>query len=172
VLNFAGTTRKNQPPVALAGLYDHVIQDREESLLIVSPAGNEGDTRMTWPARFHWVVGVGALGENGRLAGFSNHGPSPSVNVYAPGENFVNAYAEGTYITLWDGQAESRLFGGLAGWSGTSFSAPLVAGLVAARMSSTGQTVRAAWNDLATLADQQQAPDAGPSLMPGQELDA
>ena len=82
VVNFAGTTRSGRPPVALAALYDSLIQHLEE-VLILAPAGNEGDRRKNWPASFAWVVSVGALGEDGQRAPWSNHGRS--VDVYAPG---------------------------------------------------------------------------------------
>ena len=61
VVNFAGTTRSGRPPVALAALYDRLIQHLDE-VLILAPAGNEGDRRKNWPASFAWVVSVGALG--------------------------------------------------------------------------------------------------------------
>jgi hypothetical protein len=168
VLNFAGTTRSGRPPVALAALYDSVIQHLDE-VLILAPAGNEGDERKNWPASFEWVVSVGALAEDGQRAPWSNHGRS--VNVYAPGDRLVNAYPEGEYTPTWDGQQHQPLpFHGMARWSGTSFSTPLVAGLVAARMSSTGQSSRRAWQSLLDLAERQAVPGVGPVLYPGQEL--
>ena len=169
VVNFAGTTRSGRPPVALAALYDSLIQHLDE-VLILAPAGNEGDRRKNWPASFAWVVSVGALGEDGQRAPWSNHGRS--VDVYAPGDRLVNAYAEGQYTPTWDGQQHQPVqFNGMARWSGTSFSTPLVAGLVAARMSSTGQSSRRAWASLLDLAERQAVPGLGPVLYPGQELD-
>ena len=168
VLNFAGTTRDARPPVALAALYDSVIQHLAEPL-ILSPAGNEGDERKNWPASFDWVVSVGALAEDGTRAPWSNHGRS--VDVYAPGDRLVNAYAKGEYTPSWDGQQHQPIqFHGMCLWSGTSFSTPLVAGLVAARMSSTGQSSRRAWESLLGLAERQAVPGLGPVLHPGQEL--
>jgi hypothetical protein len=168
VLNFAGTTQSARPPVALAALYDTVIQHLAEPL-ILSPAGNEGDQRKNWPASFDWVVSVGALAGDGSRAPWSNHGRS--VDVYAPGDRLVNAYATGTYRTQWERVQETRTFTGMALWSGTSFSTPLVAGLVAARMSSTGQSSKRAWASLLELAERQAVPGIGPVLYPGQELD-
>ena len=83
----------------------------------------------------------------------------------------LNAYAKGAYTPTWDGQPNAPVqFQGMALWSGTSFSTPLVAGLVAARMSSTGQSSRRAWGSLLGLAERQAVPGLGPVLYPGQEL--
>jgi hypothetical protein len=167
VLNFAGTTRNGGPPLAFAALYDDVIQHLKE-LLILSPAGNEGDSRKNWPGSFSWVVSVGALAASWRRrASWSNHGPS--VDVFAPGEDLVNAYATGTYDYTWEPHAgEQAEFHGMARWSGTSFSTPLVAGMVASRMSDTGQSSRRAWQSLLDLAEGQALPGLGPVLYPGQ----
>ncbi len=93
VLNFAGTTEGNTPPVALTALYDERDQGPWTDLLILAPAGNEGDTRMAWPGSFDWVVSVGGLTEDGSRAPWSNFGPN--VDVYARGDRMVNAYASG-----------------------------------------------------------------------------
>lgn len=170
LLNFAGTTQGGRPPVALAGLYDTVIQHLKE-LLVLAPAGNEGDRRKNWPGSFAWVVSVGGLAENWRdRATWSNFGHN--VDVYAPGDRLVNAFATGRYTCTWEGhENEVREFEGMARWSGTSFATPLVAGLVASRMSSTGQSSRRAWLSLLDLAERQAVPGVGPVLYPGQELD-
>ncbi len=168
VLNFAGTSHDGGPLLAFSALYDDVVQHLKE-LLILSPAGNEGDTRKNWPASFAWVVSVGGLAANWRdRAPWSNHGPN--VDVYAPGDRLVNAFASGTYTYQWEGplQGTSVTLDGMARWSGTSFSTPLVAGMVAARMSTTGETSRRAWRSLLELAERQAVPGVGPVLYPGQ----
>jgi len=170
VLNFAGTSRDGGPLLAFDALYDDLVQHLKE-LLILSPAGNEGDRRKNWPASFAWVVSVGGLDVTWRdRATWSNYGHN--VDVFAPGDRLVNAFATGTYECTWEGAVgERRDFDGMALWSGTSFSTPLVAGLVAARMSSTGQSSRRAWASLLDLAERQAVPGVGPVLYPGQELD-
>ena len=164
VLSVAGTTRNDVPPLALTALYEDVIQHLK-GLLIVAPAGNEGDDRRNWPASFSWVVSVGALTADGaHRAAWSNHGRT--VDVYAPGEDLVNAYASGRYTYAWDGpqRGETVTFTGMAKWSGTSFSAPLVAGLVAKRMSETGQNSTRAWLSLLAQAEGHVIPGVGPAL--------
>jgi Subtilase family len=167
LLNFAGTSRDGGPLLAFAALYDDLIQHLKE-LLILSPAGNEGDDRKNWPGSFSWVVSVGGLAANYRdRASWSNYGHN--VDVFAPGDRLVNAFARGRYDYRWgDAAGTSQDFEGMALWSGTSFATPLVAGLVASRMSDTGQSSRRAWASLLELAEQQAVPGVGPVLYPGQ----
>ncbi|WP_181410628.1 S8 family peptidase [Nocardioides humi] len=122
----------------------HGLDDGEETLVIAA-AGNDGSSERFWPAAFPWVVAVGSVDPDGKVSDFSNVGER-WVDVYARGRDHVNAFPKGTY-TCYEppNVGQVRQFDGLAQWSGTSFSTPIVTGLVAARMSATGESAREAW---------------------------
>ncbi|WP_246070362.1 S8 family peptidase [Humibacillus xanthopallidus] len=129
---------------------------RPTKTLLVCAAGNDGNQGPFTPASSSWSrpdeppikVAVGGLKKDGRLAKWSNRGTW--VDVYARGAKLVNAYPNGEYTYL-----ETKPKGTtvtfthrLATWSGTSFSTPLVAGLIAARLSWRDDpvwTARDAW---------------------------
>lgn len=158
----AGTsTRCDWPPLGFLPLYP---PKGEPTFVITAAAGNDGSDRPFWPAAFDWAVGVGALAPDQRTrAGFSNYGCW--VDVYAPGEDLVNAFATGQYTYQWPPQSGAvQDFAGRARWSGTSFSAPLVAGLIAAVMTQHGLTAAAARDAL--LNGARAASPAFPVLLP------
>lgn len=142
---------------------------RRVDAICIAPAGNCGFDRPEYPAAFPGVIGVGALGGDWRgRATFSNFGPW--VDVYAPGRDLVNAFATGTYscyVYPYAGPPpQVRNFYGMAKWSGTSFSTPIVTGLIAARMSRTGENARQAAAALLAEARSQAIPGVGPVLLP------
>jgi subtilisin family serine protease len=153
--------------------------------VLVAAAGNDGRDWKFSPASLaiphpHRVVSVGALSPNSKqVATFSDRGRW--VSVYARGRNLVQAYVNGTYRYHETQRNNATFTNGLARWSGTSFSTPLVSGLIAARLSSlrltTSQPVaaRQAWAELQQIAATQalQIPDnnqmiPAPRLFPDQ----
>jgi hypothetical protein len=165
-LTMACLSRNDQP---LIGFEAWLRLLRRLDAICIAPAGNCGFDRPEFPAAFPGVIAVGALGGDWRgRATFSNFGPW--VDVYAPGRDLVNAFATGTYTCYVYPYAgpppQVRNFYGMAKWSGTSFSTPIVSGLIAARMSRTGENARQAAAALLAEARSQAIPGVGPILLP------
>ena len=160
----ACTTRHDFPLIAFREWLGHLRQ--YGGSVCVAAAGNSGLRRLTWPAAFSDVVAVGALGGDWRgRASFSNFGPW--VDVYAPGRDIINAFPIGEYTCqVFPYTNEVRKFYGMAKWSGTSFSTPIVTGLIASRMSRTGENARQAAAALLAEARAQAIPGVGPVLLP------
>ena len=148
---------------ALMGTASSLIEvaRRNPKLVVVAPAGNDGEADEVWPAAFKAVVSVAALDDAARSrAEFSNFGDW--VDAGARGENVHSAFlrwngrlehprhsdghhdghdhghdpaAEAQDSGTGAGDTEGR-FDGWARWSGTSFATPRVAAAVAARIGS------------------------------------
>jgi hypothetical protein len=125
-LSFGGHVLEDAPLMAAA-----IAGAQARGYTVVASAGNDGVCRPTYPAAFPGVVSVGAIGPDGP-APFTNFGPW--LRACAPGVDLIS-----TFFTGWSGgmgaidphDPDPDDFAGWARWSGTSFSAPVVAGALA-----------------------------------------
>ncbi|MFA6962282.1 MAG: S8 family serine peptidase [Opitutaceae bacterium] len=123
---------------------------QDHGVVIVAAAGNDGATRLTWPAADPRVVSVGATDATGSQASFSNSGVQLALT--APGIGLQTA-----------GLNNERIL-----FSGTSASAPVISGALAALMSQTpGLTAAQAVQILQTHADDGGAAGADPDYGSG-----
>ena len=118
----------------------------QRGVVIVASAGNDQAAQLTWPAADPRVVSVGAVDALEQQATFSNAGAQ--LQITAPGYGVQTAWLNGQRVYF----------------DGTSASAPIVAGAIAAIMStSPGVNATQAWQVL-----QQYASDGG---APGPDAD-
>ncbi len=112
---------------------------------VVASSGNDQAAQLAWPAAYPGVVSVGAVDAAGHQAIFSNSGPS--LQLTAPGYAVQTAGLGGTRVNF----------------SGTSASAPVVSGAIAAVLSaSPGLTPLQAADVLTTHANDGGAAGADP----------
>lgn len=156
-------TRHDLPSIALEVFHRTRLAKRD--CVLVAAAGNDSTPAPFWPAAFDWAVGVGSLDRDGRVSEYSNVGVS--ADVYALGRNLVNAFPDGTFVCHeTPDKGDVRVFStGLARWSGTSFSAPVVAGLIAREISVTGATAHDARTAVLARARQESDPGVGPIMV-------
>jgi len=108
-----------------------ILEAQARGYVVVSSAGNDGVCTPTIPASLPEVVGVGAIGPDGPAL-FSNYGPW--VRACAPGVDIVSTFFqkfEGAETPPSPIDPDPDNFYNWARWSGTSFSAPIVAGVLA-----------------------------------------
>ncbi|MCF6377192.1 S8/S53 family peptidase [Nocardioides KLBMP 9356] len=155
-------TRDDLPSIALEVF--HRTRLRRRDCVLVAAAGNDSWAAPFWPAAFPWAVGVGSLDRDGRVSDFSNYGVS--ADVFTLGRNLVNAFPDGTFVCHESpSKGDVRVFStGLARWSGTSFAAPVVAGLIARHISETGSTAAEARDAVLAGATPDSDPVVGPHL--------
>ena len=117
-----------------------------QGAIIVAAAGNDGAAQLTWPAADPRVVSVGAVDALEQQVYFSNAGPQ--LKITAPGYGVDAAWLNSQRVSM----------------DGTSASAPLVAGAIAAVMStSPGLTAAQAWSVLQQYASDGGAPGPDPA---------
>jgi subtilisin family serine protease len=114
-------------------------------VVIVASAGNDQAAQLTWPAADARVVSVGAIDALGQQVIFSNS--SPQLQLTAPGYGVQTAWLDGQRVYF----------------DGTSASAPIVAGAIAALMSvNPGMSAAQAWQTLQQYASDGGAPGPDP----------
>ena len=120
-------------------LTDAIDYATEHGVLIVASAGNDQAAQLVWPAADPRVISVGAVDAAEQQVLFSNSGPQ--LKITAPGYDVQAASLDGQRVNF----------------TGTSASAPVVSGAIAAMLSQNpGLNAVQAWQVL-----QQYSSDAG-----------
>lgn len=158
-LSFACYTEDGQAPLALATAIDRL----DSNTVVVAAAGNHGDLPLedqdeldeddrrkpAWPAALDGVVAVGAATKAGAPTPFT----PPDVlwiDAMAPGEKVVSTFVTAS-VNVADDEDKApapKRFSGWASWSGTSFSAALVSGIIAANTVPGQVSARQAWDEI------------------------
>ena len=112
----------------------------DRGVIIVAAVGNKGTDVLYYPAAFDNVIGVGSVNSNYEKSDFSQY--NISVDFLAPGEDVWSTDNSGAYSTK----------------SGTSFSTPLVTGMIASMLNIdntlTHDEIRAHIMQTATVRDE------------------
>jgi hypothetical protein len=124
-LSLGGYTQGNLPPIGLMNALRHVPR----TSVVVAAAGNAESDVPFWPAALKQVVAVAAVDRSGQRSCYSNYGHW--VDCATPGDDVTSTFPD---FDPGNGQP----FTGWACWSGTSFAAPYLAGLIAAEMTAGG----------------------------------
>jgi serine protease len=136
----AGTVK----PSSIPELIDALNYAHAKNVLVVAASGNEQSDQLSYPAKAHWVVSVGATTETGCLGDYSNYGTG--LTLVAPGggpnsplpHNDPDCHSSATQDgdiyqeTFADVESPSvRVFGLPSGYYGTSMAAPHVSATAA-----------------------------------------
>jgi subtilisin family serine protease len=100
-------------PSSSSSLQSAIDYAWSKNIVTVAAAGNSGNNTLQYPAACNHVVAVSATDSNDALASFSSYGTD--VALSAPGVNIATTSMDGGYVSV----------------SGTSFSSPIVSGVVA-----------------------------------------
>jgi subtilisin family serine protease len=123
-----------------AALTNAITYATDHGAVIVAAAGNDQAAQLNWPAADPRVISVGAVDKAEQQVTFSNSGPQ--LQLTAPGYGVQTAWLDGQRAYV----------------DGTSASAPLVSGSIAALLSQNPELTPAQAAQLLT----QTASDAGP----------
>ncbi len=151
-LSFGAFTYDGKPPLAIST----AIAKLSPTIVVVAAAGNHGqlssetkdDIRPLFPAALPGVVAVGSANLNGNKSAFSP--PAEWVDVIAVGEDLVSLFPSATltFKAAPEDLTKTVTFGGYAAWSGTSFSAALISGAIAAGMQRGRISARQSWDNM------------------------
>lgn len=131
-LSLGGQSPDDVPPVAMAAALEVIAEigrERGTQVVVVAAAGNYGDQTPCWPAAYHGVVSVAALGPDLRPAPWSSHGYWVTCSTI--GQGVRSTYVEGRQCDTMDPHPDVFPADAWAIWNGTSFAAPQIAGAVA-----------------------------------------
>jgi thermitase len=117
-------------PSSSSSLQSAINYAWSKNIVIVAAAGNGGNSTPEFPAACSNVVAVSATDSNDALASFSSYGSD--VSLSAPGVNIATTTMDGGYGSV----------------SGTSFSSPIVSGVIALMASVNPQLSNAQLVDL------------------------
>ena len=119
VINLSLGSSDNDPLVA-----EQVQYALDSGVVVVAAAGNDGGGQLAYPANYPGVIAVGASDSVDNRASFSNYGSN--LALVAPGTSSICS-------TGWTVARPSDYYA--CGYSGTSFSSPIVAGAAALLLS-------------------------------------
>lgn len=120
-INYAVSNGAKVINMSLVGDYSSILSDtiknaHESGVILVSAAGNDTinlDSQPKSPISndgdANWVVGVGAINQQGEAASFSSYG-SKYIDVVAPGTNILSAYLQNTAYVYASGTSISAAF--------------------------------------------------------------
>lgn len=154
------------PPLAMREAVEYITETYPK-VLIVASAGNDGLDEPLYPAAFPGVKAVGALNSDLTPAAFSNHGSW--VQCSTVGVGIVSTFVEGK-LPPEDNIGTDVTFpaNSWATWSGTSFTAPQIAGAAAALCGEDGALLpSAAFDQLVAAGDPVPGLGAAVHLLPG-----
>jgi hypothetical protein len=150
-LSFAAAQRETEEPA----LIKDALNELDGNTVVVVAAGNQGGSEVVYPAGVKIdgaarIIAVGAVNETRaaqvgappHVASFSNHGSW--VDCYASGEQVLGPHC---YYVEKPASGVARApqeFRGWALWSGTSFAAATVTGVIARAATENGMSVRSA----------------------------